>query len=152
MEGTTDNRSKLPRPLVPDRTQVLFVGLGTMGLPMASNLVRAGFAVTGVDVNPASVEAFALAGGRKGHGLHGSAGGCDVVVTMLPDDRAVSDVLGHLDGLIASLRPGTLIIEMRPPRRAPSRRWPRRRARAASTSSNARSARRSSMRWPARSR
>jgi len=107
MKGRTDNRSKLPGPLVPDRTQVLFVGLGTMGLPMASNLVRAGFAVTGVDVNPASVEAFALAGGRKGHGLHGSAGGCDVVVTMLPDDRAVSDVLGHLDGLIAALRPGT---------------------------------------------
>jgi len=107
MEGTTDNRSKLPGPLVPDRTQVLFVGLGTMGLPMASNLVRAGFAVTGVDVNPASVEAFALAGGRKGHGLHGSAGGCDVVVTMLPDDRAVSDVRGHLDGLIAALRPGS---------------------------------------------
>ena len=29
-----------------------FVGLGSMGLPMAVNLARAGFAVTGFDIRP----------------------------------------------------------------------------------------------------
>ena len=40
-----------------------FVGLGSMGLRMARNLVRAGYMVKGYDINPQSVEAFAQAGG-----------------------------------------------------------------------------------------
>jgi 4-hydroxybutyrate dehydrogenase/sulfolactaldehyde 3-reductase len=112
MEGMTENRSKPAEPLAPGRTRVLFVGLGTMGLPMATNLVRAGFVVTGADVNPASVEAFTLAGGRAGPDVHACGADCDVVVTMLPDDRAVAGVLGGDAGLGARLRPGTLVIEM----------------------------------------
>jgi UDP-N-acetyl-D-mannosaminuronate dehydrogenase len=45
MEAGTSNRSKLE----PGQAGILFVGLGTMGLPMASNLVKAGFAVSGLD-------------------------------------------------------------------------------------------------------
>src|SRR5262245_45770060 len=33
-------------------TRVTFIGVGTMGLPMAKNLVKKGFAVTAFDVNP----------------------------------------------------------------------------------------------------
>ena len=33
-----------------------FIGLGNMGLPMAQNLVKAGHAVSGFDVNAASAE------------------------------------------------------------------------------------------------
>ncbi|MEO6929613.1 MAG: NAD(P)-binding domain-containing protein, partial [Casimicrobiaceae bacterium] len=40
-----------PSPERPTGPRVLFVGLGTMGLPMASNLARAGFDVQGFDTN-----------------------------------------------------------------------------------------------------
>jgi 3-hydroxyisobutyrate dehydrogenase-like beta-hydroxyacid dehydrogenase len=106
MEAGTSNRSKLE----PGQAGILFVGLGTMGLPMASNLVRAGFAVSGLDANAKALDAFVAAGGRRAPA--DAARQCDVVVTMLPDDRAVLDVLGGPGGLIAALREGTLVIEM----------------------------------------
>ena len=44
-------------------SQIALVGLGAMGLPMATNLVAAGFAVRGYDLRPESRGAFAAAGG-----------------------------------------------------------------------------------------
>ncbi|HXR57362.1 MAG TPA: NAD(P)-binding domain-containing protein [Casimicrobiaceae bacterium] len=57
MEGSNENRSKRLEPLGPGTARILFVGLGTMGLPMATNRVRAGFAVTGFDLDARSVHA-----------------------------------------------------------------------------------------------
>ena len=110
MKGSPEVRSKPA--LEPGRTRVLFVGLGTMGLPMAINLLRAGFAVTGHDVNPRSAASLVAAGGRPGDDPCTSARDCDVVVTMLPDDAIVADVLAGASGLMSHLRPGALVIEM----------------------------------------
>jgi 4-hydroxybutyrate dehydrogenase / sulfolactaldehyde 3-reductase len=92
--------------------RVLFVGLGTMGLPMATNLVRAGFSVQGADTNRQAVSRFVEAGGRCARDPGAAVGSVDVLVTMLPDDRAVRDVLGGDGGLVAAMRPGSLVIEM----------------------------------------
>ena len=46
------------------KTQIAFIGLGIMGAPMAANLVKAGFEVTGYNRSPARVEQLAAAGGR----------------------------------------------------------------------------------------
>ena len=89
---------------------MLFVGLGTMGLPMATNLVRAGFDVSGFDANRRSVDAFVGAGGHGSDDVRRAAPGCDVLVTMLPDDRIVTDVLAGANGLLGCLRPGVLVI------------------------------------------
>ena len=40
-------------------TRIGFIGVGTMGLPMATNLVKKGFAVTAHDLNPEAVKAAA---------------------------------------------------------------------------------------------
>ena len=45
-------------------TTVAFVGLGIMGGPMARNLVKAGYDVTGYNRSPAKVDALVAAGGR----------------------------------------------------------------------------------------
>lgn len=45
-------------------TKIGIVGLGSMGLPMAENLLQAGHEVHGFDVAPAALEAFAAAGGK----------------------------------------------------------------------------------------
>jgi 3-hydroxyisobutyrate dehydrogenase-like beta-hydroxyacid dehydrogenase len=95
-----------------DKPAVLFVGLGTMGLPMASNLVRAGFDVRGVDTSDAARAAFAQAGGRPVTDAKTAAASVDVIVTMLPDDKAVRAVLDAPDGLLAVARRGALVIDM----------------------------------------
>lgn len=89
---------------------VLFVGLGTMGLPMASNVVRAGFSVFGMDANPGAIEGLLAAGGRAAGAEDFAEAG--FIVTMLPDDAAVRAVLSGGDGLIAKARAGAVIIEM----------------------------------------
>ena len=45
-------------------TRIAFIGLGIMGAPMAANLVKAGFDVTGYNRSPARVEQLVAAGGR----------------------------------------------------------------------------------------
>jgi 4-hydroxybutyrate dehydrogenase / sulfolactaldehyde 3-reductase len=96
----------------PSPVRVLFVGLGTMGLPMARNLVRAGFAVAGHDADRHALERFGAAGGRAVADVRAEAAECDVLITMLPDDAIVTRVLGGANGLIAATRRGALVIEM----------------------------------------
>ena len=43
--------------------KVAFLGLGNMGLPMAVNLLKAGYQVTGFDLVQSQLDAFAAAGG-----------------------------------------------------------------------------------------
>ena len=94
------------------KPSILFVGLGTMGLPMATNLVRAGFPVTGHDTSARAVAALAAAGGRATDDAGDAASRTDVVITMLPDDRAVKAVLAPPGGLLGAMKRGALLIEM----------------------------------------
>ncbi len=77
-----------------------FIGLGNMGGPMAANLVKAGHAVTGYDINPAARDALAAAGGRTAASAAEAARGADVVITMLPAGAEVREVWLHQGGLI----------------------------------------------------
>ena len=53
--------------------QVGFIGLGSMGLGMSTNLLRAGFTVRGFDIDPAKGEAFVRAGGQVSDAAAGAA-------------------------------------------------------------------------------
>jgi 4-hydroxybutyrate dehydrogenase/sulfolactaldehyde 3-reductase len=83
-----------------------------MGLPMASNLVRAGFRVFGSDVDSRAMKAFNDAGGESASDAAEAAARADVIITMLPDDRVVQAVLRPPAGLLAQARRGALVIEM----------------------------------------
>ena len=89
--------------------QVGFVGIGTMGWPMAACLVRAGFDVVAADAAAGRAEAFAAQAGGRAAGSAAGAAGFDALVTMLPTSTDVADVLRQA---AAALRPGTLVIEM----------------------------------------
>ena len=89
-----------------------FIGLGIMGGPMAANLVRAGYDVVGHNRSPARQQALADAGGRGAASVAEAAGQADAVITMLPDSPDVEAVLLGRDGVFASARPGTLVIDM----------------------------------------
>ena len=81
-----------------------FIGLGNMGAPMAANLVKAGHAVTGFDLNPASLDALRAAGGKAAASAAEAAKGAAIVITMLPAGEHVRDVWLHQGGLIEAVK------------------------------------------------
>ena len=68
--------------------KICFVGLGTMGAPMAGRLIERGFAVAGWD---ASADAGAELQGRRAS-LQAAAEGAEIIWTMLPEGRHVAEV------------------------------------------------------------
>lgn len=90
-----------------------FIGLGRMGVPMAGNLLRAGFEVAGYDVNTQAGRDLAE---RPGFDRAESARACidaaEVIVLMLPDSLAVDRLLWEAPGLAVAMQPGTLVIDM----------------------------------------
>ena len=109
-----------------------FVGLGNMGIPMASRLVAAGHRVRGFDTSAEAMRAFAgigssdAGGGVTAVAEIGAVGdGADAVILMLPDSDIVERVvLGRLvsepdpdpgntgGGLLSSLTTGLTLIDM----------------------------------------
>lgn len=89
-------------------TTIGFIGLGNMGGPMAANLVKAGYAVTGFDLVPACRDAAQAQGVRIAATAADAVAEAEVVVTMLPAGRHVMTVW---TALAATVRPGTLLID-----------------------------------------
>lgn len=90
---------------------IAWIGLGQMGLPMASNLVAAGHQVRGVDVNPASAAAAQAAGISVATSVSEAIRGVDTVFTMLPEGRHVESVLLGPDGVFANVDPTVAVVD-----------------------------------------
>jgi 3-hydroxyisobutyrate dehydrogenase len=89
-----------------------FIGLGTMGGPMAGNLLKAGHSLTVYDINGEAIEAAISAGATPAATAREAAVGADVVVCMLPASQHVVSAAYGDDGFIAGLRPGVTVIDM----------------------------------------
>lgn len=92
-------------------TQIAFIGLGHMGLPMARNLLKAGFALKVFDLVPAAVEELAKEGAQAASSAADAVQGADVVISMLPASRHVEGLYLGDAGLLGKLAPGTLVLE-----------------------------------------
>lgn len=89
-----------------------FVGLGNMGMPMAGHLVAAGYHVAGFDASAAVMRSIAEAGVvAAAPALTAVGEDAAAVILMLPDSDVVEQVLLG-DGLLASLTPQTLVVDM----------------------------------------
>lgn len=91
---------------------IAFIGLGIMGRPMAANLVRAGFEVTGFSRTAGSRDAARAAGIPVVDELRTAVDGADTVVTMLPDSPDVAEVLLGDGGVLSVLSDGGTVIDM----------------------------------------
>ena len=89
-----------------------FIGLGRMGRPMASNLLKKGFNLTVHDVNPEPVSALARLGAAPAVSAAEVIAASDVIVTMLPSSVEVEAVALGSAGLLAHGRPGQLLMDM----------------------------------------
>ena len=83
-------------------TPVGFAGLGSMGLPMATNLVARGFAVRGFDIKPAAMDTLAEAGGTRASAAADAAHGADVLILMVVNAAQAEAVLFE-GGALAAL-------------------------------------------------
>lgn len=89
---------------MPDRPTVAVLGLGAMGMPLARNLVAAGFPVSVWNRSPE--RAREIAGARAAVTPADACADADIALTMLADDRAVEDVVFGGSGMLASLPRG----------------------------------------------
>ncbi|MEW9837897.1 NAD(P)-dependent oxidoreductase [Mesorhizobium marinum] len=91
---------------------VAFVGLGMMGLPMATRLLEAGFAVQGSDLSVDARNAFAAKGGKAFSTAREAADGASIVITMLPDGKIVREALLGSGGVAGVVARGGLVVDM----------------------------------------
>lgn len=92
-------------------SEIVFIGLGNMGLPMALNLVKAGCKVSGHDLVADSVEKFIAGGGTTSSNLAVVIGAAKVIITMLPASRHVESAYLGATGILEQTAPGTLLID-----------------------------------------
>ncbi|MDQ4213470.1 2-hydroxy-3-oxopropionate reductase [Microbacterium capsulatum] len=92
-------------------TSIAFIGLGIMGLPMAKNLVTAGYDVTGFNRSPEAIEKLVAAGGKGATSIADAVKDADVVITMVPDSPDVAGVVQGEAGVFANAKAGALWID-----------------------------------------
>ena len=91
--------------------KVAFLGLGNMGLPMALNLIKAGYEVHGYDLVQAQLDAFKAGGGMPAQSVSEAVLDADVIISMLPASRHVEALYLGDAGLLASANPKALLID-----------------------------------------
>ncbi|MGQ9559143.1 MAG: 2-hydroxy-3-oxopropionate reductase [Candidatus Oleimicrobiaceae bacterium] len=89
-----------------------FIGLGIMGKPMATNLVRAGFEVTVYNRSKPAVELLVSRGAAAAPSPRAVAERSDVVITMVTDSPDVEQVILGPGGVCEGVRPGMVVIDM----------------------------------------
>lgn len=91
-----------------------FIGIGKMGLPMATRIAAHGYPVHAYDASPAALKAIAsVRGVQAAKDVAAIGRESEVVILMLPDSAAVKTVLyGEHDGLAAQLNKGAIVIDM----------------------------------------
>ena len=94
--------------LDPKTARIGFIGIGNMGNPMATHLVKAGWDVQVYDTDPAKISNFSAAPNLEALGKR-----CNAIITMLPDGHVVRKViLEGNDCLAKGLARGAVIIDM----------------------------------------
>jgi 3-hydroxyisobutyrate dehydrogenase-like beta-hydroxyacid dehydrogenase len=89
-----------------------FAGIGRMGLPMAQNVLAAGFPLTVYNRSAERCEPLRGAGAAVAETPAELARECNVVVTMVADAAAAREVIDGPDGVLRAAVPGLVLVEM----------------------------------------
>jgi 4-hydroxybutyrate dehydrogenase / sulfolactaldehyde 3-reductase len=92
--------------------KVGFIGLGTMGGPMAMNVLKGGHHLTVLDIQPTAVATLTSAGATAVESPKALAAGCEIVITMLPDAPDVERVALGSGGIVEGIRRDAIFIDM----------------------------------------
>jgi 2-hydroxy-3-oxopropionate reductase len=89
-----------------------FIGLGLMGKPMVRNLIKAGYLLIVHNRSRAAVNELVSEGADPAASPKEAAVQADVIITMLPEDPHVEEVVTHADGVIESIRQDAVLVDM----------------------------------------
>jgi len=92
--------------------RIAFLGLGTMGEPMARRLIDAGHALSVFDVSAAARGRFEGLGCTVAGSAAQAAERAEILIAILPDSDAVESALFGDRGAVAALPPGALVLDM----------------------------------------
>ena len=91
------------------QTKIGFVGLGSMGEPMAANIVKAGFALTVYDVREQPCKALAALGAKVAASPREVADKSDIIEVAVVDDAQAEQVVAGEHGVIHGARRGAIV-------------------------------------------
>ncbi len=89
-----------------------FIGLGLMGKPMSRHLLTAGYALTVFNRSRPAIDEMVREGAKEANSPREIAEQCDIVITMLPTDSDVKDVMIGAEGIFQGAHTDLLIIDM----------------------------------------
>lgn len=95
---------------MPELTAV--IGMGQMGSGMAGRLQEAGYDVIGYDISAEQRSRLSRDGFRMADSIKAAVSGRKVLLSSLPDPKAVREAWLGAGGIVASAEPGTLCIEL----------------------------------------
>jgi 3-hydroxyisobutyrate dehydrogenase-like beta-hydroxyacid dehydrogenase len=91
---------------------ISYLGLGTMGQGMASNLLKAGYQLTVWNRSIEKCEPFARKGARIADTPADAVSGVDLVMYSLSDDSAVEEVVFGPEGILTAIKAGQVAVDM----------------------------------------
>lgn len=92
--------------------KVGFIGLGIMGSPMASNLLKAGYSLVVYDIDKAKTGGLVKQGAQEAESAKKVAGQCGIIITMLPNSPHVRECVLGKDGVMEGAEKGSILIDM----------------------------------------
>jgi L-threonate 2-dehydrogenase len=95
-----------------EKPRIGFIGVGVMGRPMASSLLKAGYACTVYDVNPTPVAAMVAEGASAAENVQAVAAASDILITMVVDDAQFSAILFEPGQAALALKEGAIVMGM----------------------------------------
>ena len=92
--------------------KISYLGLGTMGGGMASNLLKAGYKLTAWNRSAEKCKPFARKGARVAESPADAIRDADLVIYMLSNDRAVEEVVFGANGILNGIKKGQIAMDM----------------------------------------
>jgi len=89
-----------------------FIGLGNMGNPMATNVLKNGFPMTVFDKNPKTMENLVQTGAKAAASAKQVVESAEVILTCLPGSPEVEGLYLDQGGLVELARPGTVLVDL----------------------------------------
>src|SRR6202142_527832 len=95
-----------------EKSKLGFVGVGSMGRPIAQRLLESGFRLSAYDRHRTKAEELIRYGGTVAENVAELSPSCDVMLSCLATDEAVLNVYKGADGAFANAHRGSLIIDL----------------------------------------
>jgi 3-hydroxyisobutyrate dehydrogenase-like beta-hydroxyacid dehydrogenase len=89
-----------------------WIGVGKMGTPMSTHLLKAGYKLVVYDIVPSAMSALTEQGATAANSPAEVADQADIIISMIPDDPALEAVAVGPQGIFQSARQGRIYIDM----------------------------------------